>query len=79
MFEALKDLSRKLDEVIGRQERTLSLVSSQQLATGQVGQQQTGQAPPPVQGGFVDTIRRHEVDTILSNQNTISNAARDIR
>ncbi|KAI4467075.1 vesicular mannose-binding lectin [Holotrichia oblita] len=77
MFEVLKDLSRKLDEVIGRQERTLSLVSSQQLAPGQAVPQ--GQVPPQPQGGYPDTIRRNEVDTILNNQNTISNAAREIR
>ncbi|CAG2068440.1 unnamed protein product, partial [Timema podura] len=28
MFDALKELNRKLDEVVGRQERTLSLLSS---------------------------------------------------
>ncbi|KAK9711045.1 Legume-like lectin family [Popillia japonica] len=75
MFEVLKDLSRKLDEVIGRQERTLSLVSSQPLAPGQPIPQ--GQVPP--QGGYPDTIRRNEVETILNNQNTISSAAREIR
>lgn len=75
MFEVLKDLSRKLDEVIGRQERTLSLVSSQPLAPGQAIPQ--GQVPP--QGGYPDTIRRNEVETILNNQNTISSAAREIR
>ncbi|GJQ88676.1 hypothetical protein Trydic_g22004, partial [Trypoxylus dichotomus] len=30
MFEVLRELGRKLDEVIGRQERTLSLMSTQQ-------------------------------------------------
>lgn len=78
MFDALRDLSRKLDEVIGRQERTLSLVSSQQIATGQAPPQQAGQAPPPAQG-YVDTIRRHEVETILNSHNTLSNTAREIR
>ncbi|KRT85772.1 hypothetical protein AMK59_761, partial [Oryctes borbonicus] len=78
MFEALRELGRKLDEVVGRQERTLSLISTQQVAVGQAPPSQSGQAPPP-QGAFVDTIRRHEVDTILNNQNTISSAAREIR
>lgn len=33
-FDVLKDLHRKLDEVIGRQERTLSLISSQPVPVG---------------------------------------------
>ncbi|KDR19213.1 Protein ERGIC-53 [Zootermopsis nevadensis] len=75
MFEVLRELNRKLDEVVGRQERTLSLLSSvqasgaQPVATGQV----------PGQPVLVDTIRRHEVDLVLSNQNTIVNMARDIK
>ena len=35
MFEALRELNRKLDEVVGRQERTLSLLSSVQAGGGQ--------------------------------------------
>jgi mannose-binding lectin 1 len=30
MFELMRELNRKLDEVVGRQERTLSLLSSVQ-------------------------------------------------
>lgn len=36
-----------------------------------------GQAPP--QPVMVDTIRRHEVDAILANQNQMLAAAREIR
>lgn len=34
IFDVLKDLHRKLDEVIGRQERTLSLISQQPVPVG---------------------------------------------
>jgi hypothetical protein len=35
MFEVLRELNRKLDEVVGRQERTLSLLSSVQAGGAQ--------------------------------------------
>ncbi|XP_047109883.1 protein ERGIC-53-like [Schistocerca piceifrons] len=70
MSEMIHELSRKLDEVVGRQERVMSLLSG--ISTG--GQVAGGQ---PLQ--ITDTIRRHEVDAVLSNQNTIINAAREIR
>lgn len=44
MFEHVKVLSQKLDEVIGRQERTLSLLSS--IQTGGVA------VPPVAQGNY---------------------------
>lgn len=34
MFEVTRELSRKLDEIVGRQERTLSLISSIQAGGG---------------------------------------------
>lgn len=34
MFEVTRELNRKLDEIIGRQERTLSLMSSMQAGGG---------------------------------------------
>jgi hypothetical protein len=37
MFEVLRELNRKLDEVVGRQERTLSLLSSVQAGGAQQG------------------------------------------
>jgi mannose-binding lectin 1 len=35
MFEVMRELNRKLDEVVGRQERTLSLLSSVQAGGAQ--------------------------------------------
>lgn len=86
MSESLKDLSRKLDEVIGRQERTLSLISLNSQGVGQVapvpqgGHQQ--QPPPPSHGGGGgggDGIRRYDVDTLLNNQNLLVSTVREIR
>ncbi|XP_012275732.1 protein ERGIC-53 [Orussus abietinus] len=73
MFDALRELSRKLDEVVGRQERTLSLISQIQVG----GIQATGGQPGQVQ--LIDTIRRQEVDAVLNNQNVILNTAREIK
>lgn len=67
MTDALRDLSRKLDEVIGRQERTLGLLS----ASGSGGPPPPGQPNQPQIGGGVggDGMRRHEVDALLNNNN----------
>ncbi|KAI4502645.1 hypothetical protein M0802_002557 [Mischocyttarus mexicanus] len=74
MSNVLKELSKKLDEVIGRQETTLSLLSQVQVG-GAVGQGQ-GQGQP-IQ--LIDTIRRQEVDAVLKNQNILISAAQEIR
>ncbi|XP_044738350.1 protein ERGIC-53 isoform X2 [Chrysoperla carnea] len=78
IFESIRELNRKLDEVVGRQERTLSLLSA---TAGSVQVPVGGGVPPPPAGGagYVDTIRRHEVDAILTNQNTIVQTAREIK
>ncbi|XP_034178140.1 lectin, mannose binding protein ergic53 [Osmia lignaria lignaria] len=72
MFDALRELNRKLDEILGRQERSLSLIS--QLQVGGVA---TGGQPGQVQ--LVDTIRRQEVDNMLSNQNNLINTAKEMQ
>uniref|UniRef100_U5EV65 Putative mannose lectin ergic-53 involved in glycoprotein traffic n=1 Tax=Corethrella appendiculata TaxID=1370023 RepID=U5EV65_9DIPT len=77
--EQLRTLSNKLDEVIGRQERTLGLLS----VSGQgVQPHQPGQQPPPpphTSGQYGDTIRRQDVDSLLQNQNIIIQTARELR
>lgn len=77
IYETIRELSKKLDEVVGRQERTLSLISQNAVATQGVG------APPPPPGqappSATDTIRRHEVDAVFNNQNQILNTARELR
>lgn len=73
MFDALRELNRKLDEIVGRQERSLSLISQLQVGGVQVGGGQPGQVQ------LIDTIRRQEVDALLNNQNNILNTAREIK
>ncbi|KAK6184877.1 hypothetical protein SNE40_007239 [Patella caerulea] len=70
----LKDLNRKLDELIGRQELVLSRVSAGQPVQVQGGQQ--GQAQQPL---MIDTIQRHEVNQVLNNQNDVISQIRDMR
>lgn len=82
MFDVLKELSRKVDEIIGRQERTMGLLSinAQQPQQPGVPAQQI-QYQPPSQGGqqFGDTIRRHEVEAIIQNQNMFISTIREIK
>ncbi|XP_049545732.1 protein ERGIC-53 [Anopheles darlingi] len=75
-FEQLRMLSSKLDEVIGRQERTLGLLSvSAKPGDG------TGMPPPQIGagGGAGGSIMRHEVDALLQNQNVMVQTVREIR
>ncbi|XP_012343117.1 LOW QUALITY PROTEIN: protein ERGIC-53 [Apis florea] len=73
MFDALRELNKKLDNIVGTQERSLSLISQIQVGGVQVGGQ------PGQQVQLIDTIRRQEVDTLLNNQNNILNTAREIK
>lgn len=78
IFELYKEVNRKIDEVIGRQERTLSLIAQQQ--SGMVhGQAPPVQGAPSPQAGFVDTIKRHEVDGLFTNQNLALNQMKELR
>jgi mannose-binding lectin 1 len=80
MKNVLGDLYRKMDEIIGRQERTLSVIAAlqgNQLAGGGVP---LGGGPQVGAGGIpVDTIRRDEVNAVLANQREIVTASRDIK
>lgn len=75
MTEVMKDLSRKMDEVIGRQERTMGLLSVN-AQQGAQQQQVGGGAPPAI---YSDTIRRHEVEAIIQNQNHFIQSIREIK
>lgn len=74
MTEVMKDLSRKMDEVIGRQERTMGLLS----VNAQQGGQQVGGAPA-IAPQYSDTIRRHEVEAIIQNQNHFMQSIREVK
>lgn len=86
----IKELGRKMDEMIGRQERTMGLLSinaqqPQQQIQHQTPQQQQQyqqqqQPPPPAQqAGYVDSIRRHEVEAIIQNQNHFVATLREMK
>ncbi|CAG9764058.1 unnamed protein product [Ceutorhynchus assimilis] len=78
IYEIIKELNRKLDEVVGKQERTMSLVSQQAGAIGSnIPPPPPGQQPPA--GGYVDSIRRHEVDAMFNNQNQVQTAVGELR
>lgn len=78
MTEVLRDLTRKMDDMIARQERTMGLIAGQ---GGIPQQQQPGQQQ--VGGGvgvpMIDTIRRHEVDSLMSSVNILLTTVREIR
>lgn len=80
MTDMLKDLSRKMDEVIGRQERTMGLLSINAqpgVAAPQIQQQQQQPGAVPQYAG--ETIRRHEIDSIIQTQNAVHTAVHEIR
>ncbi|XP_055608499.1 protein ERGIC-53 isoform X2 [Uranotaenia lowii] len=77
--DQLRALHSKLDEVIGRQERTLGLLSvqaGQGMPPPQV-QQQPQQGVPQL--GASGGIQRNEVDALLQNQNLMVQTIREIR
>ena len=66
----MRSLDSKIAEIIGRQERMLTLISSnQQQPVG--GQQQQPQA-------VIDTFRRDEVNHLMNQQNDLVKTVRDI-
>lgn len=76
--DTIKDVSRKLDELLGRQELVLAKVSTMSggQPVPQVQQQQQQQGGQQV---YMDTIKRHEVDRVLNNQNDLLQQIRDLR
>ncbi|XP_053214591.1 protein ERGIC-53-like [Panonychus citri] len=81
IFDVLKNLNRKLDEIIGRQERTLSMVGSFQGAmqagvTAGGGAPHQGGGPPPI---LPAPIQRHEVESLLSLQQELVRNSRDMK
>ncbi|GBN75485.1 Protein ERGIC-53 [Araneus ventricosus] len=74
IFEILRGLHRKIDEVIGRQERALSMLSAVQ--TGGVPH---GQGMPPPQVAAGGGLGRHEIEALLGGQREIVQSARDIK
>ena len=71
MYEALKTLNRKLDEILGRQERTLSMIGTVGVGTAAGVPGQQGQVAVPIQ--------RHEFESLLGSQREILQNSRDVR
>jgi len=71
MKNHLLELTRKMDDIIRRQERTMSMIGGGQVAPSPGG---GGGGSPPM-----DTIRRDEVNAVLANQREIVSASRDIK
>lgn len=80
VIDVIKELSKKMDEMIGRQERTMGLLSinaQQPGAQQQIPHQQTGNVPAVAPQ--YDTIRRHEVEAIIQNQNQFIQTIRELK
>ncbi|KAG5891661.1 hypothetical protein JTB14_020079 [Gonioctena quinquepunctata] len=77
IYDVIRQLNKKLDEVVGRQERTMSLITQQGAVAQGGGAPQVGQGVP--QGGYIDTIRRNEVDAVFTNQNQILAVSNELR
>lgn len=76
MTEALRELSRKMDNMIGRQEQTIGMIAPGGVPPPQIQGQHGGQ--PPTQN-FQDTIRRPEVDALMGNNNYLVQVAKELR
>jgi len=79
MNEVLRDLHRKMDEIIGRQDRSLSVLTAIQNSGGAVATGGGGGGSSGGGGLPIDTIRRDEVTAVLANQREMVSAARDIK
>lgn len=82
MYTLIHELSRKLDEVVGRQERTMSLITQVSQGGGMVPQHGApppppGQTPPP--GSYSEGIRRHEVDALFNNHHQLTAVIQEIK
>lgn len=84
MVDHLRDLSRKMDEVVGRQERTLGLLSTNARGVVPQAQQPThhggggGGGTQPT-AGVPTGDYRNELNTILTNQNSFLGSIRELR
>jgi mannose-binding lectin 1 len=75
----IQSLSRKLDEIVGRQETTLSLVNNIQLQQGGGQALGTGGGAPPPAAPGTPGIQRNEVETILAASRELIGSTREIK
>ncbi|XP_011503810.1 PREDICTED: protein ERGIC-53 [Ceratosolen solmsi marchali] len=73
--DTMRSINNKLDEVVGKQERVLSLISQIPLeARSHEGKIQSNQASQ-----VFETIRRQEIDFLLTTQNNILSAVLELK
>nr|KAI8752121.1 protein ERGIC-53-like [Biomphalaria glabrata] len=71
----LREVNRKLDELMGRQEMVISRINSMPVGQGQQGGQVQGGGQQQISGG----IQRHEIDRLLNNQNSLLQQLGDLK
>lgn len=80
VHDILRNLNHKLDEILGKQERSLSMMSSLQTGAYQHPQQQQPQyQQPPAVGGQPSAVNRHEFEALLGQQNELVANSRQIK
>lgn len=77
IHHTLREMSKRFDELMGRQELVLSKVT--QMSSGVGVPAASGQQGGGGQPMMIDTIKRHEVERVLNSQNEIVQEARQIR
>ncbi|XP_050438851.1 protein ERGIC-53 [Adelges cooleyi] len=83
IVDSVKVLSQKLDEVVGRQERTLSLLSTVQstvtIAASAIGGGQPINAQVPQMQMNAGGVTRQDIEVLVNAQNNIINSVKEIR
>ncbi|CAL1538589.1 unnamed protein product [Lymnaea stagnalis] len=72
----LREVNRKLDELMGRQEMVISRINAMPVGQGQAPQQVQGGGQQQVAGS---PIQRHEVDRLINNQNSLLQQIGDLK
>lgn len=80
VHDILRSLNHKLDEILGKQERSLSMMSALQSGAYQQHLQQPQYQPPPaVAGQQPPAVNRHEFEALLGQQNELVANSRQIK
>lgn len=80
VHDILRNLNHKLDEILGKQERSLSMMSALQTgAYQQAHPQQPQYQQPPAVAGQPSAVNRHEFEALLGQQNELVANSRQIK
>ncbi|XP_032525317.1 protein ERGIC-53 isoform X1 [Danaus plexippus] len=78
--DGVRELSKKMDEVIGKQTNSLSMLSAVYSQTQTMQVQQPGQAgQPPVQQMPMLPITRHDWDQLMANNQLVINTIAELK